>query len=128
VILNQWRSIGSDFGGTGDQMSKLLDICAALATSGAEYFSSSAAAHAASGYWNNSGFSISHQFYPGLHSSYSNYSPTYIGGNRYYFGGLRPRPRGTAAAPARQPRTHLFRSIGRKSAARRASICRATDE
>jgi hypothetical protein len=83
-------------------MRRLLYVCAALATSGAAYVFS-AAAHAASGYWNNSGFSISHEFYPGRHSSYFNYSPTYIGGNRYYFGGLRPRPReddGGARAPA----------------------------
>jgi hypothetical protein len=109
-------------------MRKLLYVCAALATSGAAYLSGSTATHAASGYWNNSGFAISHEFYPGRQSSYFNYSPTYIGGNRYYFGGSRPRPRGDEGAPARQPRTHRSRSNGQKSAARRASICRETDE
>lgn len=53
-------------------------------------------AHAASDYWNNSGFSISHQFYPGRRSSYFNYAPSYNGFNRYYFSGSRPSRHGAA--------------------------------
>src|ERR1700760_3304204 len=52
-----------------------------------------AEARAASGYWNNSGFAISHEFYPGRHSSYSyyNYAPRYYGSfNRYYL--VDPQP------------------------------------
>lgn len=47
-------------------------------------------------YWNDSGFSISHQFYPGRGSSYFNYAPRYYGFNRYYFDG-QPSHRGSAA-------------------------------
>jgi hypothetical protein len=57
----------------------------------------SADLHAAGGYWNNSGFAISHQFYPGLSRSYSfyNYAPQYYGFNRYYkFDSQRPRRSG----------------------------------
>ncbi len=59
-------------------------------------------AHAGYDYWNGSGYSISHQFYPGLRSTrYYNYSPTYYYGsfNRFYSRGSLPiRQDGRASA------------------------------
>jgi hypothetical protein len=84
-------------------MRRLLYIGTALATA----FHYSADAYAGSGYWNNSGFSISHQFYPGLHRSYSNsyfnYAPRYYGFNRYYIGGSGSGHAGPAAEPEATP-------------------------
>jgi hypothetical protein len=76
-------------------MRKLPYIATALATFVVALLYG-ADAHAASDYWNNSGFSISHQFYPGRRSSYFNYAPSYHGFNRYYFGGSRPSRHGAA--------------------------------
>jgi hypothetical protein len=114
-------------------MRKLLCIRAALATFGAAFLHG-AAAHAGSsfGYWNNSGFSISHQFFPGLHSNYSyyNYAPRYYGFNRYYYGfnryysgGSRPHLHSGAAESDETP---VAIDWAKKSVPH-VWICRATD-
>jgi hypothetical protein len=79
-------------------MKKLIYIGIALATFGVAFFPG-AKARAASGYWNNSGFAISHEYYPGHHSSFSyyNYAPRYYGSfNRVYFGKPDPYRLGSA--------------------------------
>jgi hypothetical protein len=85
-------------------MRQLIYIGLALAMFDAAFLYG-ADAHAASGYWNNSGFSISHEFYPGLHRSYSyyNYAPSYHGFNRFYFGGSRPHNQGGPAEAEERP-------------------------
>ena len=73
-------------------MKKLICIGIALATFGAALLLG-AEARAASGYWNKSGFAISHEYYPGRHSSFSyyNYAPRYYGSfNRVHLG--KPEP------------------------------------
>jgi len=81
-------------------MRKLLYIAAALATFDAAFLCGSDA-QAASGYWNKSGFSVSHEFYPGRHSSYFNYAPSNI--NSYYFIGSRPSRYGRSTEASDRP-------------------------
>jgi hypothetical protein len=83
---------------------KLFGVAAAFAMT----MLCGANAHAGYDYWNRSGYSISHQFYPGLRSSYYNYSPRYYGSfNRFYSRGSLPiRQDGRASpepAPVRAP-------------------------
>jgi hypothetical protein len=82
-------------------MRTFMFIATALVTFGAAFLSGADAYAASSGYWNNSGFAISHQYYPGLRSSYSyfNYAPRYYGFNHYRFGGSGRRHGDSASEP-----------------------------